>query len=83
MKMLEKEVCAEIKDAERTVSLSQEKCTAITQRIPEIMELEKTEKDQVTDIVLILLFKKESCQYTITIYQSSYTYNVLTTFFFT
>lgn len=57
MKMLEKGVCAEIKDAERTVSLTQEKCTGITQHIPEIMEVEKTEKDRVTDIVLILLFK--------------------------
>lgn len=54
--MLEKGLCAEIKGAESTVALTEEKCTAITQRIPEIMELEKTEKDRVTDIVYILNF---------------------------
>lgn len=55
--MLEDGLCAEIKDAEKTVALMEEKCTAITQRIPEMMELEKTEKDWVTDIVHILIFK--------------------------
>ncbi|XP_042353223.1 coiled-coil domain-containing protein 178 [Plectropomus leopardus] len=45
LKMLEKGLCAEIKDAEKTVALTDEQCAAITQRIPELMELEKTEKD--------------------------------------
>ncbi|KAM7400505.1 hypothetical protein PAMA_004949 [Pampus argenteus] len=46
LKMLEKGLCAEIRDAEKTVALTEEKCATTTQRIPEIMELEKTEKDQ-------------------------------------
>ncbi|XP_076601821.1 coiled-coil domain-containing protein 178 [Chaetodon auriga] len=50
LKMLEKGVCAEIKDAESTVTLTEEKCAAVTQRIPEIMELEKTEKDRILQL---------------------------------
>ncbi|XP_041805799.1 coiled-coil domain-containing protein 178 [Chelmon rostratus] len=50
LKMLEKGLCAEIKGAESTVALTEEKCTAITQRIPEIMELEKTEKDRILQL---------------------------------
>lgn len=57
MEVLETGVCAEIKDAERTISLTEEKCAGITQRIPEMMELEKTEKDRVIDIVHILKLK--------------------------
>ncbi|XP_040911510.1 coiled-coil domain-containing protein 178 [Toxotes jaculatrix] len=52
LKMLEKGLCAEINDAERTVALTEEKCAAITQRIPEMMELEKTEKDQILQLKL-------------------------------
>lgn len=54
--MLEKGLCAEIKDAEQTVALTEEKCADMTQRIPEIMELEKAEKERVTDIVHIQIF---------------------------
>ncbi|XP_070775745.1 coiled-coil domain-containing protein 178 [Enoplosus armatus] len=50
LKMLEEGVCAEIKDAEKTVALTEEKSAAITQRIPEIMELEKTEKDRIVQL---------------------------------
>lgn len=51
--MLKEGICGEIKDTEKTIALTEEKCAAITQRIPETMELEKTEKDRVTDIVHI------------------------------
>lgn len=54
--MLENGLCAEIKDAEKTVALTEEKYAAITQRIPEMMELEKTEKDRVADTVHIVFF---------------------------
>lgn len=57
MKKLEKDLCADIKDAEKTIALTEEECAAITQQIPEMMELEKTEKDSVTEIVYILMFK--------------------------
>ncbi|XP_051263824.1 coiled-coil domain-containing protein 178 [Dicentrarchus labrax] len=50
LKMVEKSLCAEIRDAEKTVALTEEKCTAITQRIPEIMELEKTEKERILQL---------------------------------
>eukprot|EP00064_Thunnus_orientalis_P009522 superscaffoldBa00001215_g9546 len=46
LKMFENELCAEIKDAEKMIALTEEQCAAITQRIPEIMELEKAEKDR-------------------------------------
>lgn len=49
--MVEKALHDEINDAEKAATLSEEKCAAMTQHIPEIMELEKTEKDQVTDVV--------------------------------
>ncbi|KAI3374885.1 hypothetical protein L3Q82_021424, partial [Scortum barcoo] len=45
LKILENDIRAEIKDAEQTLALTEEKCEAITQRIPEMVELEKTEKD--------------------------------------
>lgn len=47
--MLEKGICAEIKDAERTISQMEEKCAGIMQSIPEMVELEKTENDRVID----------------------------------
>ncbi|KAM9349908.1 coiled-coil domain-containing protein 178 [Symphorus nematophorus] len=49
-KMQEKCLCAEIKDAENIVTLKEEESAAITQRIPEIMELEKTEKDRILQL---------------------------------
>lgn len=48
--MLEKGLQDEISNAEKEVALTEEKCAAMTQHIPEIMELEETEKEQVTDI---------------------------------
>ncbi|XP_050925927.1 coiled-coil domain-containing protein 178 isoform X1 [Lates calcarifer] len=52
LKILEEGLCAEINDAEKTVALTEEKCTAVTQRIPEIMELEKTEKERILQLKL-------------------------------
>ncbi|XP_033505991.2 coiled-coil domain-containing protein 178 isoform X1 [Epinephelus lanceolatus] len=52
LKMLEKAVGAEIKDAEKTVALTEEKCAATTQRISEMMELEKTEKNRILQLKL-------------------------------
>lgn len=49
--MQEKGLRAEIKDAEHIIALTEEKCAAMTQHIPEIMELEKMEEDQVTEIL--------------------------------
>ncbi|KAM9845035.1 LOW QUALITY PROTEIN: coiled-coil domain-containing protein 178 [Aulostomus maculatus] len=48
LKMLEKNLCAEIEDAEQTVELTKEKCAAIKQRVPELKEQEKTEKNQIS-----------------------------------
>ncbi|XP_053186714.1 coiled-coil domain-containing protein 178 [Scomber japonicus] len=50
LKILEKDLYAEIEDAEQTVALTEEKCAATTQRIPKIMELEKTEKDRISQL---------------------------------
>lgn len=58
LKILEQELYAEIKDVEKTVALTEEKCTAITQRIPEIIELEKTEKDRVINVYILMQFQK-------------------------
>lgn len=49
--MLENNLCVEIKDAEGTVTLTEEKCAAMTQRIPELMELEAKEKHRVSRLV--------------------------------
>lgn len=43
----------EIKGAEKTIALAEEKCALITQCIPEMMELEKTETDTVSHTVHI------------------------------
>lgn len=43
----------EIKDAEKTIALAEEKSALITQCIPEMMELEKTETDTVSHTVHI------------------------------
>ncbi len=52
LKMLEKGLNAEIKDAEEAVALVEEKCATLTERIPEITELEKVEKDQILQVKL-------------------------------
>ncbi|XP_047444516.1 coiled-coil domain-containing protein 178 [Mugil cephalus] len=52
LKMLENSLCVEIKETEKTISLTEEKCTLITQRIPEMMELERTEKDRISQLNL-------------------------------
>lgn len=57
LKIEEKDICAEIKDAEKTVALTKEKCVAIKQRIPEVMAQLKAEKERVTDVVHNLIFK--------------------------
>ncbi|XP_034744642.1 coiled-coil domain-containing protein 178 isoform X1 [Etheostoma cragini] len=45
-------IFAEIKDAEKTVALTEERCAAETQRIPEVIELEKTEKARILQLKL-------------------------------
>lgn len=57
LETLEKGICAEIKDAERTISRTEEKCAGITQSIPETVELEKTEQERVIDTVLLVMLK--------------------------
>ncbi|XP_068557525.1 coiled-coil domain-containing protein 178 [Cebidichthys violaceus] len=52
LKMLEEGLWAEIKDAEKTVALTEEECAATTQRLPEMKELEKTEKDRIIPLKL-------------------------------
>lgn len=51
--MLDKGICTEIKNSEKTIALTEQKCTATKQCILDMMELEKTEKGGVTDIVHI------------------------------
>lgn len=55
--MIDKSISTEIKDAEKTVALTEQKCAATRQRILEMMEQEKTEKDGVNDIVHTSVFK--------------------------
>lgn len=45
--MTEKGLCAGIKDAEKTISLTEEKCAATAKQILQMTELEKTDKEQV------------------------------------
>ncbi|XP_059200238.1 coiled-coil domain-containing protein 178 isoform X2 [Centropristis striata] len=52
LKKAEEGVCAEIKDAENTVALTEKKSAAITQHIPEMMDLEKSEKDWILQLKL-------------------------------
>ncbi|XP_070701858.1 coiled-coil domain-containing protein 178 [Pempheris klunzingeri] len=52
VEMIEKGLCEEIKEVEQTIALTEEKCAAMTRRIPEMMELEKTEKDQILQLKL-------------------------------
>lgn len=53
LKMMDDGLHDEIKDAEKTIALAEEKCALITQCIPEMMELEKTETDTVSHTVHI------------------------------
>lgn len=53
LRMFRDTMCAEIKDDEKTIALTEEKCTLINKRFPEMIELEKTEKDRVTHTVYI------------------------------
>ncbi|XP_005476452.1 coiled-coil domain-containing protein 178 isoform X2 [Oreochromis niloticus] len=50
LKMMDDGLHDEIKDAEKTIALAEEKCALITQRIPEMMELEKTETDTIAQL---------------------------------
>ncbi|XP_062260354.1 coiled-coil domain-containing protein 178 [Platichthys flesus] len=50
MMTLEKSLCAEIDVAEKTVALTEHNCAAMKQRIPEMMELEKTEEDRISQL---------------------------------
>ncbi|XP_040000007.1 coiled-coil domain-containing protein 178 [Xiphias gladius] len=52
LKILEEGLRAEIVDAEKTVALTEEKCAAITQHIPEMMELKQSEKDRILQLKL-------------------------------
>ncbi|XP_036939693.1 coiled-coil domain-containing protein 178 isoform X3 [Acanthopagrus latus] len=52
LKIEEKDICAEIKDAEKTVALTKEKCVAIKQRIPEVMAQLKAEKERILELKL-------------------------------
>lgn len=54
--MLAKGIHTEIKDAEKTVALTEQQCAATRQGSLEMMEQEKTEKDAVTDIVHTFTF---------------------------
>ncbi|XP_075877654.1 coiled-coil domain-containing protein 178 isoform X2 [Nelusetta ayraudi] len=48
--MIEKGLCAGIKDAEKMISLTEEKCAATTKQILGMTELEKTEKEQILQL---------------------------------
>ncbi|XP_039876557.1 coiled-coil domain-containing protein 178 isoform X4 [Simochromis diagramma] len=50
LKMMDDGLHDEIKDAEKTIALAEEKCALITQCIPEMMELEKTETDTIAQL---------------------------------
>ncbi|XP_030016463.1 coiled-coil domain-containing protein 178 [Sphaeramia orbicularis] len=50
LRVVEKSVCAEIKEAEESVALSEEKCAAMINRISEMTELQKTEKDKILQL---------------------------------
>ncbi|XP_030608061.1 coiled-coil domain-containing protein 178 isoform X3 [Archocentrus centrarchus] len=50
LKIIDDGLHVEMKDAEKTIALTEEKCTLITQRIPEMLELEKTEKDTIAQL---------------------------------
>lgn len=49
--MLENDLNEEIVDAKKAVALTEERCAAIKQCIPEMMEQEKTEKERVTEVL--------------------------------
>ncbi|XP_067330838.1 coiled-coil domain-containing protein 178 [Channa argus] len=47
---LDEGLCAEKKEAEKTITLTEQKCTTMMQYIPELMEREKTEKEQILQL---------------------------------
>lgn len=57
LKMAEKELIAEIKDAEEDVNLTEKTCALLTQQISQMEECEKCEKDRVS----CDLFGKQNC----------------------
>ncbi|XP_037644350.1 coiled-coil domain-containing protein 178 isoform X2 [Sebastes umbrosus] len=52
LKLLEENIFDEIKDAEKMIARTEEQCAAVTRRIPEMMELEETEKDWILHLKL-------------------------------
>lgn len=57
LEKLEEDLNAEIVAADKTVALTEEMCATLRQRIPELTESEKNEKDQVKISHLFLNFK--------------------------
>lgn len=55
--MIEKGLCAGIKDAEKTMSLTEEKCAATTKQILEMTEVEKTEKELVPGVINVEIYQ--------------------------
>lgn len=53
IKTLEDDLSVEIKDNESTVALTEQQCAAMTQRVPELMELEAKEKARVSHLLRI------------------------------
>lgn len=58
LKTLDEDLCFELKEAERTVVLTEEKCAALTCGIPEMRQLEAKEKDRVSHRVGIFNKKR-------------------------
>uniref|UniRef100_A0A3Q2QNG0 Coiled-coil domain containing 178 n=1 Tax=Fundulus heteroclitus TaxID=8078 RepID=A0A3Q2QNG0_FUNHE len=52
LKMVEKSLRGEIKDTEEAIILTENKCTHIIQRMPEIVELDKIEEDKILQLNL-------------------------------
>ncbi|KAM4552291.1 coiled-coil domain-containing protein 178 [Odontesthes bonariensis] len=52
LRRLEESLVAKIHDAEDNIALTEKNCKLINERIPEIMELEKTEKDKISQLNL-------------------------------
>ncbi|XP_034558262.1 coiled-coil domain-containing protein 178 [Notolabrus celidotus] len=50
LKLEQKGLNAEIANAEKVVALTKDKCAIVTQRIPEMMALEQTEKDRIQEL---------------------------------
>ncbi|XP_035994160.1 coiled-coil domain-containing protein 178 isoform X2 [Fundulus heteroclitus] len=52
LKMVEKSLRGEIKDTEEAIILTENKCTHIIQRMPELVELDKIEEDKILQLNL-------------------------------